>query len=411
MSKSTLSEMLKGFGSLDDIAASYSIDWRQSIYVWLAVMVVVIYKIFVMPWRRKKKNDLFVDLDNLKNLKLNISRDNISNKSNEKGPGEYFLNESDLSFFEKNGYLPPFRVISSDEAEELKGEAMSSFKNDFDGFSFLGKLIPEIEKKQGQWSIESAGLYQALRMKSFRNLMRKPQISQRMASLLGKEVICWRSQFFDKLRGGRGTIWHQNATFRETGKYAKLQPTKETDPAIIQLNAWVALTDTNQENGCLRLLPGSFVDARMDYLYSYVLDNKLFYMALIPHAFSHFYVLLKIVLYGQVFDKGMFVFLTAVELLGEDYFDRFDVVDMEMKAGECLIFSSLNMHASYPNMSSKEDRFSFVGRCTANHVRVAPSGKDFYSTAEGLIEYDLPEVSNFQVYGRDSYGYNKIMKD
>ncbi|WHI49625.1 hypothetical protein P3339_14220 [Microbulbifer sp. MLAF003] len=55
MSKSTLSEMLKGFGSLDDIAASYSIGWRQSIYVWLAVMVVVIYKIFVMPWRRKRR--------------------------------------------------------------------------------------------------------------------------------------------------------------------------------------------------------------------------------------------------------------------------------------------------------------------------------------------------------------------
>ncbi|WP_445364666.1 phytanoyl-CoA dioxygenase family protein [Microbulbifer sp. ANSA003] len=266
-------------------------------------------------------------------------------------------------------------------------------------------------KKHGRWAVGQAGLYQALRLKPFRDLMRTPKISHRLASLLGNEVLCWRSQFFHKVPGEDNTPRHQNTTFREAGKFAKLHPTKATDPAVIQLNAWVALSDSTPENGCLRILPGSFIDARIDHLYNFTPNNKIFYLALLPASPSYLYNAVKIAFYGRLFNKSALVLLSSLKLIGEDFLDQFKVVDLEMKAGECSIFSSLNLHASYSNTSDDSGRFSFVGRCTANHVKVAPYGKDLYSTYEGLIEYDIPDVSTFQVYGNDTYGYNKILKE
>ncbi|WP_444890626.1 phytanoyl-CoA dioxygenase family protein [Microbulbifer sp. DLAB2-AA] len=407
MKKGTLAEMLKGFGSIEEVAGGFEITSLQSLRVWAMVALVMLHKVFVLPWQGKKKKRLLDDLDSLKNLTVTISRDKLDRPKE----GGCFLNEKDLDFFEKNGYLPPFQVISKSEAEQLRGELLDEFSCDFHGKNYMSEKVKDIAERHDQWSIEVAGLYQALRIKSLRALFRRPQITERLASLLGGEVMCWRSQMFHKFPGARGTIWHQNATFRETGKYAKLQPSQKMDPAVIQLNAWVALTDCTEKNGCLRILPGSMGDARMDYLYGYVQDNQIFYLSLLPFSISHLYALLKIALYGTIFVKSTLLFRTAVELLGEDYFDKFKVVDLHMKAGECLIFSSLNMHASYPNTSNDDSRFSVVARCTPNHVRVAPSGVDVYSTAEGLVEYKLPDVPNFQVYGTDSYGYNKVMDD
>ncbi|WP_444894169.1 phytanoyl-CoA dioxygenase family protein [Microbulbifer sp. JMSA004] len=404
--KSTFSEMLKGFGSMGD-AADFEISKVQAFQVLLMITVVLLYKLLILPWRGSKKKQMFDELDRLRNMTVSIPRENVSRD----GGKDEFLTEEQICYFEKNGYLPPFQLVSKEQAANLRKEAEKAFSEDFQGVSYVGSKVREIEKRHGQWQIESAGLYQALRMKSFRELLRNPKLSRKLASLLGEEVMCWRSQFFDKFPGASGTIWHQNATFRETGKYAKLQPTKDTDPAVIQLTAWIALSESTIENGCLRFLPGSFSDARMDFLYSFIQDNKLFYISLLPFSFRYFFDVFKVVLFGQIFAKSILVFLTAAKLLGEDFFDKFKVKDMEMKPGECIVFSSLNMHASYPNTCSSNSRFSFVGRCTANHVRIAPGGKDIYSTAEGMVEYELPEVGSFQVYGRDTFGYNKILED
>ncbi|WP_226649215.1 phytanoyl-CoA dioxygenase family protein [Microbulbifer variabilis] len=402
---STLTEMHKEAGTLQELA-QFPITWAQRLKIVGLLVAIGFYKLCILPWKKREQQKLFTNLDQLKNLTIDLPNLSATQQDN-----KYFLSAQERKFFTKNGYLPPFRVISSEEANALKELAVREYKNDFSGVSYLGKKIREIEKKYNRWTIEYAGLYQALRLKPFRELLRKPQIAERLASLLGDEIICWRTQFFDKLPGAEGTAWHQNATFREAGKYAKLQPTQKTSPALIQLNAWVALSDTTRESGCLRILPGSFTDARINYLYEFIPENELFFFSLLPFSPSYLYRLGKIALYGRLFYKSAVILFSAEKLLGDNFFDQFEVKDLEMKAGECLIFSSLNMHASYPNTSSHDERFSFVGRCTANHVKVAPYGKDSYPSLEGPIEYTLPRVSSFQVYGKDTYGLNKILDD
>ncbi|WP_444913480.1 phytanoyl-CoA dioxygenase family protein [Microbulbifer sp. TRSA007] len=402
----TFSEMLKGIGTLEQ-SADFYVSWFRVLHICSAIAVFIAYRFLIAPWKGRKKKAFYAELESLKNLPLRLP-DPISGDNSET---QYFLNENELSFFKKNGYLSPFSVISKQEAAELQDLALEEYDKDFHGISFLGDKVRDIELKYGNWPIEDAGTYQALRLAPFRELLRKPKIAHRLASLLGDEVICWRTQFFHKLPDTGPTVWHQNATFRESGKFAKLQPTLDTDPAMIQLNAWIALSDSTHENGCLRLLPGSCSDARISFLYEYIQSNRYFYLSLLPFSISNLYAIAKIGFYGSIFAKSALVFFTAVKILGEDFFDKFEVLDVEMKAGECLIFSALNMHASYPNITKNDCRFSFLGRCTTTHVRVSPSGKDRFPSAEGLVEYELPEVSSFQIYGDDSYGYNKIMRD
>ncbi|WP_444932810.1 phytanoyl-CoA dioxygenase family protein [Microbulbifer sp. JTAC008] len=402
---STLSKMFSGADNERSLA-DFDISFSQKCKVIGTVILITAYKVFILPWQRNRRHHLFSELDKLKNLTAKLP-----NPPQSAATGSCFLSDKDRHFFEENGYLPPYRVLSAEEAQGLMTLVQEEYDNDFNGVSYMRDKIKEIAKKEGRWNIEYASLYQALELKPFRDLMRKPEISEKIASILGDEVICWRNQFFEKKPGSDGTPWHQNATFREMGKYAKLQPTRETPPALIQVNAWVALTDTTKETGCLRILPGSYADARVNYLYEFLQDNRMFYLSLLPASPLYLYHLCKSFMYGRIFHKGAVVFFSAAKLLGDHIFDGFDIKDLEMKAGECLIFSSLNIHASYPNTSKDKTRFSFVGRCTANHVKVAPYGKDNYSTLGGLIEYTLPKVISFQIYGKDTYGYNGILDD
>ncbi|WP_444916170.1 phytanoyl-CoA dioxygenase family protein [Microbulbifer sp. EKSA008] len=76
-------------------------------------------------------------------------------------------------------------------------------------------------------------------------------------------------------------------------------------------------------------------------------------------------------------------------IIEEVLFGDLEVKDLEVKAGKCLIFSPLNMHTSFANTSQDKSRFSFARRYTANHVKVAPYGKDNISTMEDLLEFTL----------------------
>ena len=53
-------------------------------------------------------------------------------------------------------------------------------------------------------------------------LLGRDEIVHRLASLLGDDLICWRSQFFEKAPGADGTYWHQAGTFRESSLRPKL---------------------------------------------------------------------------------------------------------------------------------------------------------------------------------------------
>lgn len=71
-----------------------------------------------------------------------------------------------------------------------------------------------------------------------------PQIIERVASLLGPDLLLWHSRYFSRCAGDPPVPWHQD------GPFWSMEP-------VHCVSAWVALDDANVENGCVYAVPGS----------------------------------------------------------------------------------------------------------------------------------------------------------
>jgi chlorinating enzyme len=399
----TIDQMQEGFETIEDFCATLELTIFQKLKVQFMIILVIVYRLLIFPFQKKKMQALDQELEALKDIQINIKRNHLK-----AAPDNHYLTEEAIQAFEKDGMLPPFRVISPEKAAALKKLAYEQFNDNFKGNSYLGSEIEDVLKRNKAWNMSVGGLYQALRLKEFRDLLRMPQIAQRLASLMGEEVLCWRSQFFEKKPNSTGTFWHQNSVFREATKSSKLVPTKEMDIPMIQLTAWVALSDVTIKNGALRLMPGTFKDGRLEYMYTFAQDNLFMFLSQAPISKLSTYLKAAFFSTGS-FIRSQVVFNLVLNTLS-DLFQDTQILDLEMKAGECVIFTSLNMHASFSNSTEDDTRLAFVGRCTPNHVKVFPNTKtSAYSTPEGVKDFTLPEVSNFQVHGTDSYEFNQII--
>jgi chlorinating enzyme len=77
------------------------------------------------------------------------------------------------------------------------------------------------------------------------DLIRHPAIVGPVAEALGPDLLCWTTNAFIKDPGdGHFVSWHQDATYWGLSSNEVL-------------TAWVALTPSTPENGCMRVIPGS----------------------------------------------------------------------------------------------------------------------------------------------------------
>jgi len=136
------------------------------------------------------------------------------------------LSQDQIEFYRSNGFLSPFRALTPERAEWMRGQT-DAFECD-EGFSvgslhFKGHLC-------FTWSYE---------------LARSPAILDVVEGVIGPNILAFASKFWIK-KGGDGTFvsWHQDSA------YFGLDPHE-------QVTAWVALTDANRTNGCMRVIPGS----------------------------------------------------------------------------------------------------------------------------------------------------------
>lgn len=71
-----------------------------------------------------------------------------------------------------------------------------------------------------------------------------PAIVERVAALLGPDVLLWHSRYFDKPADAPPIPWHQDAPFWS------MQPVR-------CISAWLALDTISSSNGCVYAVPGS----------------------------------------------------------------------------------------------------------------------------------------------------------
>jgi len=336
--------------------------------------------------------------------------------------GGFYLDEIERAHFERDGVLGPFKLFSPEEAETLLDTLRREITPDdvlygADLKRYIGQSrFRSFMARTGLQGLH--GFYQHLRVPQLGDILSRPEITHRLASILGDDLICWRSQFFEKGPGAQGTHWHQASTFREGGSTEKLKPTADKGSALVQLSVWLALTDSTVENGCMRFMSGSQKD-------SYFADRE---NQLLDPDNGHYLTQLASYLTtldfaGQVdaartamalspFTKAKWILEHAIERERPDFLTKYPAVDLEMKAGEFVVFSSLVVHGSHPNTSAEDTRVAFVGRFTTNDVKVYDGLK--YDTLPAIsgkqFRVSLEDVGCVQVHGNDSTGFNRILE-
>lgn len=137
------------------------------------------------------------------------------------------LSAAEVERYREQGYFSPITVMTPAEAGRYLDR--------------LDRAVAEQPKEAGP----------ALKMKShlvfgcLDELLHLPAILDAVEDVLGPDILAWSSSMFAKQALDPSYVsWHQDLT------YWGLTPPSVT-------TAWLALTESKVENGCMRVLPGS----------------------------------------------------------------------------------------------------------------------------------------------------------
>ena len=139
------------------------------------------------------------------------------------------LSAQQLQAYERDGFLYPLTAMSPAQAG-----------------SYLEQL-QALEAQHGERAAEILRAKSHLVLTWVNELVRLPAVLDAVESLLGPDIYCWSTSFFMKKPRAPGFIaWHQD------GPYSGTPP-----GAGDIVTAWIALTASNQANGCLKVVAGS----------------------------------------------------------------------------------------------------------------------------------------------------------
>jgi non-heme Fe2+,alpha-ketoglutarate-dependent halogenase len=213
------------------------------------------------------------------------------------------LSEAALRSYRRDGFYAPVRVFSAAEAREFRRrlEAHEARAG--------GPL-------QGKWRVKTHLLFTWADQ-----LVHHPAILDAVEDLIGRNILCWNTNFFIKEARSPGFVsWHQDAAYWGL------------DPEEV-VTAWVALTDSNLESGCMKAIPGSHTQSHLPHVDTFHQDNLL--------------------------TRGQEI---AVDV------DESKAVNIMLEPGEISLHDIKLVHGSAPNLSH-DRRIGLAIRYLPTHVR------------------------------------------
>ncbi|GAA2609969.1 MULTISPECIES: chlorinating enzyme [Streptomyces] len=299
---------------------------------------------------------------------------------------QWQLSETELDFFHENGYIGPITVYTPEEMDALWRRARREI------LDRSKAAYPVDEAMSGATNIANYDRHLDVDLLLQHVCNRK--ITERVASILGPNVLCWRTEFFPKYPGDEGTDWHQADTFANaSGKPQILWPGEtESEFGKGTITVWTGFTDATRENGCLQVIPGSH--RRMNYDET----KRMTYDTAQINAHVKDGV-----------PRGFFGYDYRQLQIDPDWKPaEEDAFDLVMERGQCIIFWSTLMHASRPNTTAKSHRMGFATRYVPSSVRVYPD-TDRVEEYGGSIPLD--KWGAVLVHGEDDSGHNKILRE
>ncbi len=141
-----------------------------------------------------------------------------------------YLSSNQLKQYEDQGYISPIEVLSSSEALEAREE-----------IELIEKKMPNEIDKSGRYNVH-------LISPKLDSIVHNSNILDAVESIIGKDILVCGTTLFIKNAYERGYV-----SFHQDAKYIGLEPHN-------WVTAWIAITDSNEENGCMRMWSGTHKD-------------------------------------------------------------------------------------------------------------------------------------------------------
>jgi hypothetical protein len=231
----------------------------------------------------------------------------------------------DIAKYRQEGYQAGFRIYQPDEVPKL-----------MDLYWRLRDLLPEgmSTQKMDWWHGQDRELWE---------VCTHPKILDYVETILGSDFYLWGTQFFSKDPGdGKTTPWHQDAFFWPLSPHNSV-------------TVWLAFADSDEENGAMKVVPGTHVAGRIQHTET---DSDT-----------------------DVLDM----------VLEEGTFSEEDAVALELNAGEISLHDDNIVHGSGPNRSDRL-RCGLTMRFSAGEVKCDLSVWPFFKA--------------YWVRGKDRWGHN-----
>lgn len=261
------------------------------------------------------------------------------------------LLESQIAFYREQGFLVVEGLVSPDEVEAIRGDAVKVCRGAYPGENLkpVGKEVSD-EAAISQYLC----IHQPHHISPFmREVVAHRGIAQVLSQIVASNVKCMQSMLFIKPPRFPGQAWHQDEVYI---------PTRDRSLT----GAWIALDDATVENGCLWALPGS-------------------------HKNGY--------LYPQRDHDNPLEFDFAQESYG---FDDSGEVPVEARTGDVVFFNGYLLHRSRKNRSNR------YRRVLVNHYMNAYSLLPWRPPGEGERMATADFRGIVMVAGEDPYAWKGV---
>lgn len=159
------------------------------------------------------------------------------------------LSEAHKAAFERDGYFVAEEFLSADEVKSIQREITAIVDRYPDVPEELVQIEPAVRRGAIEPESVELGVRKLFRMtlhnELFRSLAYHPVMVGIAVELIGQDVALFQSMLLMKPpRFGGQKVWHQD------NAYFRLEPNDV-------FGFWIALDDTDVENGCMHVIPGS----------------------------------------------------------------------------------------------------------------------------------------------------------
>lgn len=212
------------------------------------------------------------------------------------------LSQDAIDQYERDGFFFPVRALDTGEVASVRRDVETIERERLNDIGGAFRHKPH------------------LLLKSLEGIVRNKTILDAVEDLIGPDIFCWASLFFNKDPGDPSYVgWHQDSTYWGL-----------SGPEVV--NVWVALSPATVASGAMKILPGSHLGGQIPHRETYN-ENSLLTR-------------------GQEVQKE---------------FNENDSVDILLKPGEVSLHHIGVIHGSGPNRGD-DRRMGFTVRYIPTHL-------------------------------------------